>query len=33
MRAVATAMRVAGNEEGEDGMAMEMVKKMAGKQW
>ncbi len=32
MRVVATAMRVAGNKEGEGGMVMAMVKRMVGKQ-
>jgi hypothetical protein len=30
MRAMATAMRVAGDKEGEGGMAMVMVTRMAG---
>jgi hypothetical protein len=33
MRVVATVMRVVGNKESEGSMAMEMVKRMAGKQW
>jgi hypothetical protein len=33
MRAMATAMTVAGNKEGEGGMAMAMVTRMAGKRW
>jgi hypothetical protein len=33
MRMVVMAMRVAGNKEGEGGMAMAMVQKIAGKQW
>ncbi len=33
MRVVAMAMRVAGNREGEGGMAMAMMKRMAGEQW
>ncbi len=32
MRGIATAMRVASNEEGEGGKAMEMVTRVAGKQ-
>jgi hypothetical protein len=32
-RAMAAAMRVASNEEGEGGKAMEMVTRLAGKQW
>ncbi len=31
MRAMATAMRVSGNKEGEGGMVMVTLKKMAGK--
>jgi hypothetical protein len=30
MRVMATVMRVVGDKEGEDGMAMAMVKRMAG---
>jgi hypothetical protein len=33
MRAIAMAMRVVGNKEGEGGMAMVMVTRMAGEQW
>jgi hypothetical protein len=32
MRVVTTAIKGAGNKEGEGGMAMVMVKRMAGKQ-
>jgi hypothetical protein len=33
MRAMATAMRVAGDKVGEGGMVMATVKRMVGKQW
>jgi hypothetical protein len=33
MRVVARAMRLAGNKEGEGGIAMAMMKRMAGEQW
>jgi hypothetical protein len=33
MRVVMAAMRVAGDKEGEGGMMMVMVKRMASKQW
>ncbi len=33
MRVEATAMRVAGDKEGEGGMAIAMVTRMVGKKW
>ncbi len=33
MRGIAMAMRVASDEEGEGGKAMEMVTRVAGEQW
>ncbi len=33
MRAMATAMRIGGNIEGEGGMAMTTMKRVVGKQW